>query len=73
MLFFNDTEVAAHQERFKDLLKEVENQRLINIAQSSYADNQALHVSGAHWLGAKMVEWGYKLQAQPQSAPIRCC
>ena len=73
MLFFNQAEVVAHQERFKDLVTEVEHGRLIQLAQSSHADNWTLYGSGAHWLGAKMVEWGLKLQPPPRSTPVRCC
>ena len=52
----------ALQEHHKDLLQEAEHERLIRAAGLRRSDNGRLHRKVAEWVGARMIDWGCKLQ-----------
>ena len=56
------TDFLAGQEHHKDLLQEAERERLIRAAGLRQSGNRRLHWKVANWIGAQLVEWGWKLQ-----------
>ena len=71
-MFFSEGEIAAHNERFKDMLREAERERLIRIATPKGSRNWKPNRKITGWLGSKMVAWSLKLQTQPQMSQT-CC
>ena len=66
------TDFLAYQEHYKDLLREVEQERLIRAAGLRHSGNWRLHRKVADWIGAQMARWGWKLQRYG-TAPPPCC
>lgn len=66
------TDLLAYQEHYKDLLQEVERERLIRAGGLRHSANWKLPRRVADWIGAQMVSWGYKLQHYG-TAPSPCC
>jgi hypothetical protein len=56
------TDFPVRQERYKELLQEAEQERLIRAAELRHPGNWRLHRKVADWVGDQMVSWGYKLQ-----------
>jgi hypothetical protein len=65
---FNWLEVMVHQERHKDLLREVERDRLVRQALAGRAKRDHLHCRALIWLGRRLVAWGWSLQARYDAA-----
>jgi hypothetical protein len=59
---FNWLEVMAHQERHKDLLREVERDRLVRQALAGRLKRDPFHCRALIWLGRRLVAWGCSLQ-----------
>jgi hypothetical protein len=57
-----DSDFSARQEHYKDLLREAEHNRLIQIARPQQNGNQRMQGKVAGWIGDQMVKWGSKLQ-----------
>ena len=65
------TDFLAYQEHYKDLLRELEHERLIRAAGRRQPGNWKLRRKVAGWIGAQMVRWGCKLQSYG-TAPSAC-
>ena len=65
------TDFLAYQEHYKDLLREVEHERLIRAAGLRQPGNWKLPRKVAGWIGDQMVSWGHKLQSDG-TAPSAC-
>ena len=63
------TDFLAYQEHYKELLREVEHERLIRAAELRQLGNWRLHQKVADWIGAQMVSWGRKLQRYGTAPP----
>lgn len=50
------------QEKFKDRLREIERQQLIQAAGLQNKTNTTSSRKAAKWLGGQMIKWGTKLQ-----------
>lgn len=60
------------KERYKDLLWEAEQERLIQAAGLRQPGYRRVHRKLAGWIGAQMVRWGSKLQSYG-TTPSPCC
>lgn len=58
----DDLEFMALKEHQQALLREAEQEQLIQLAQLSKAEELKAHRKAAGWLGNQMVKWGSKLQ-----------
>lgn len=58
----NYMDFLAHQEHYKDLLREIEHDRLIRSAGLQHPGKWRPRQKVADWVGAQMVRWGCKLQ-----------
>jgi hypothetical protein len=68
-MFLNDLDLAIHRERYKDLLREAEQERLVQAAGLRQPGNWKLHRTVAGWIGAQMVKWGRKLERYSTAPP----
>lgn len=66
---YNDFLIA--QERHKDLLRQVERERLIRAARLRQTGNWRGRWKVAGWVGGQMVKWGCKLQGYDRAAVTR--
>lgn len=71
-MFPNDKDFRVAQERYKDLLREAERERLIRAAGLRQPRNWGLHRKLLSWIGDRMVGWGWKLQRYGVALPP-CC
>ena len=72
-MFPNQIDYLVHQEQYKDLLREAENERLIRTAGLHNSGGRKLNLRISNWLGAKLVGWGMNLQqSNPALAPAGC-
>lgn len=62
----------VRRERYKELLQEAEQERLIRAAGLLRPGNWRLRRKVANWVGAQMVSWGCKLQRYGIASPS-CC
>ena len=63
------TDFLAYQEHYKELLREVEHERLIRAAGLRHSGNWRLHRKVADWIGEQMVSLGCKLQRYGTAPP----
>jgi hypothetical protein len=68
-MFPNDRDLTVQRERYKDLLREAEKERLIRAAGLRQSGHRRLGRTVAGWLGAQMVKWGRKLQRYSTAPP----
>ncbi len=52
----------VQKEKFQDLIREAEQDRLLQIAKLQKAGQWRLHRNLAAWIGIQMVKWGSRLQ-----------
>ena len=72
-MYQNELDLMAHQERYKELLQEAEQDRLIQTARLHNSGSMKLNLSITNWLGARLVSWGMNLQqSDPAVAAARC-
>jgi hypothetical protein len=57
------------QERYQDLQREAQRDRLVKLAQQSRELSHSFYRRAFTWLGKQLVCWGLSLQAQAGSAP----
>ena len=60
MISWND--YLVKQERYQDLLREAERQRLVRRVLAGRQRRQRAHCRAMNWLGRRMVAWGQRLQ-----------
>jgi hypothetical protein len=58
----NPNDILLQRERYKDLLREAEQKRLLQAAGLRRPGNWRPHRKVANWIGIQMVRWGRKLQ-----------
>ena len=58
----NWLDFLVQQERYKDLLREAEEYRLIRKALAGRPRRTRLHCQALVWLGRRLVAWGWRLQ-----------
>ncbi len=63
-------DVLAYQERYKDMRREAERERLVRQARPSREKRRPVHGPAVIWLGRRLVAWGSRLQ-EPYRAPSR--
>lgn len=68
----NHGDFLVRQEQYQDLLREAEQERLIQAAELPQVGKWGSPRQTAHWLGTYVVKWGLKLQAN-RSSPPTCC
>lgn len=68
----NHRDFLVRQEQYQDLLREAEQERLIQAAELHQVRKWGLPRQTANWLGAYVVKWRLKLQAHRSTAPT-CC
>jgi hypothetical protein len=61
---FSWNDVLAHQERYVDLRREVERERLVRVALNERERRARPHRHMLAWLGQRLVAWGWRLQAR---------
>ena len=66
-----DLHFLAHQERYKDLLREAAQERLFRDAQHQQPDHGKWYQPVLFWVGVHLMQWGYKLQ-QRGTTTLRC-
>ena len=71
-MFPNDRDLIVYRERYKELLREAEQERLIRAAGLRQPGSRRLRRTAAGWLGAQMVKWGRKLQRYSAAPPSYC-
>ncbi len=52
----------GQQERYKDLLREVERNRFIRQALARYERRNYFYCRALVWLGQRLIAWGWRLQ-----------
>ncbi len=52
----------VQKEKYQDLIREAEQDRLLQIAKLQQAGQRKLHRNLAAWIGIQMVKWGSRLQ-----------
>ena len=57
-----DTTFIIQKERIQDLIREVEHDRMLQMAKLQRTGQPALHRNLTAWIGLQMVKWGSKLQ-----------
>ncbi len=57
-------ELDAYQERHNALLREAEQERLVQIALKGRSHAAHPHHRALHWLGQHLIAWGTRLQAR---------
>jgi hypothetical protein len=55
-------EYLMQREKYQDLIRAVEQDRLVQAAKLQNAGQRGLHRNLAAWIGVQMVKWGSKLQ-----------
>jgi hypothetical protein len=55
-------DIWVQQERYKDILREAEKERLAQQALARVAMGRHFHCRALTWLGRQLVAWGYRLQ-----------
>jgi hypothetical protein len=68
----NYVDFLVRQERYKDLLREAEHERLLQAAGLRQSGNRRSQRKVANWIGDQMVRWGRKLQ-RDGTAPSPSC
>lgn len=79
-MFLSERDWLAHLERYKDLLREAEQERLIcsaglrqpGILRLRSAQGWSVHHRVVGWIGEQMVRWGWILQRHGTTPPP-CC
>lgn len=66
MLNWND--IVMQQERYQDLLREAQRERLVKQAQQSCKPGHPFYRRALTWLGKQLVTWGLSLQTRFSSA-----
>ena len=66
MLSWSD--IIAHQERYADLLREAERERLVRQVLAGREGRDRFYCRGLTWLGRNLVTWGCRLQARYSAA-----
>lgn len=56
-------EYLMQKEKYHDLLRAAEQERLLQVAKLHNAGQRGLHRNLAAWMGVQMVKWGAKLQS----------
>lgn len=69
-MFLHGIEFIA-RERYKDLLKEAEQIRLIKSLRYRRERRREIFAGLAYWLGTQMVKWGAKLQGHHPRRPAQ--
>jgi hypothetical protein len=69
---FPDKDFLVAQERYKELLREAEQERLIQAAGLRQPGNWRLRRRITGWIGDRMVRWGWKLLGYETMLPP-CC
>ena len=54
--------LLAQEERFRDLVREVERDRLWRLAEAGRESADSLRRRALAWLGQQLILWGYRLQ-----------
>ena len=65
------TEIAylVNKERHKDWLRELEHQRLIQIAEIQRSGNEGRLGKAANWVGTQLIAWGLTIQHHNPAHP----
>lgn len=61
-MFSIDIDFIIARQRYNDMLREVEHQRLIRAARAQQANTGGGPRKVVHWVGSQIVRWGSKLQ-----------
>ena len=61
---FSWNDVLAQQERYVDLRREVERERLVRHALNGHEKRARPYRQVLTWLGQRLVAWGWRLQAR---------
>lgn len=56
------TRVLAQRERYRDLLREAEQHRLVRLAREERAPRNHLYRRTLAWVGRCLMAWGWRLQ-----------
>ena len=67
---FSWNDVLAQQERYVDLRREVERERLVRHALNGRERRARPHRHMLAWLGQRLVAWGWRLQARYGARPV---
>jgi hypothetical protein len=59
----------VQKEKFQDLMREAEHERLLQIAKLQQASQRGLHRNLAAWVGIQLVKWGSRLQHYGSISP----
>lgn len=71
-MFPSEQDWLAHFERYKDLLREAEQERLIRSAGLRQPRRWSVNSRVVGWAGEQLVRWGWMLQRQGATPPP-CC
>ncbi|MBC7232674.1 MAG: hypothetical protein H5T68_05480 [Chloroflexi bacterium] len=66
MLSWKD--ILVQQERYKDVFREAEKERLIRQTLARVAMNQHFYSRVLRWLGSQLATWGYRIQERYSTA-----
>ncbi len=61
---FSWTDVLVQQERYKDIRREVERDRLVRRMLAGRERRNRFHHRALTWLGRRLIAWGRRLQEQ---------
>jgi len=61
-MFLNDNDFRVAQERYKDLLREAERERLVRQILLDHRKRNHFSHQALSWLGRRLVTWGQHLQ-----------
>jgi len=62
------SDIAVQQERYRDLLREAETERLLRTAKDPTQSNHRFYGRALTWLGQRLVAWGLSLQKRFDTA-----
>lgn len=68
-MFSPEVNFLVSQEQQKDLLQDIEHQRLLQAAGHRQGVGPNSHRKAANWLGKQMVKWGEKLENYGTTLP----
>jgi len=71
MMFPNDADFLARQERYKDLIREAERARLSHAAGHQYSSKRKTYRRLVGWIGAQMTKLGQHLQGNGRTPPAK--
>jgi hypothetical protein len=67
------TRVLAERERYRDLLRQAEQHRLVQLARAEHGPRNRFYYRALAWLGHRLIAWGARLQrryGEPQAIPL---